>query len=51
MKPVSMQERWRNRPLNRTIVKAAVAYMLFEVLFICALPSRTAPSLQKLQTH
>jgi rare lipoprotein A (peptidoglycan hydrolase) len=49
MKPVSMQERWRNRPLNRPIVKAAVAYTLFVVLFISALPSRTAPSLQEQQ--
>jgi rare lipoprotein A len=49
MKPVSMQERWRNRPVNCPIVKAAVTYAIFVVLFICALPSRTAPPLQEQQ--
>jgi rare lipoprotein A (peptidoglycan hydrolase) len=49
MKLLSMQERWRNRPLNCPIVKAAVGYTLFVVLFICAVPSRTAPSPQEQQ--
>jgi rare lipoprotein A len=47
VKPVSMHERWRNRPLNCRIIKAAVAYTLFVVQFIYALPSRTAPPLQE----
>jgi rare lipoprotein A len=49
MKPVSMQESWGSRPLNCPIVKAAVEYTLFVVLFVCVLPSRTAPSLQEQQ--
>ena len=51
MKLLSMQERWRNRPLNCRIVKAALAYTLFVVLFICAVPSRTAPSIQEQQNQ
>ena len=47
MKPVSMQEKGRIRPLNCHIVEAAVAYTLFVVLFVCALPSQIAPSLQE----
>jgi peptidoglycan lytic transglycosylase len=49
MKPVLIHERWRNRPLNCRIVKAAVAYTLSVALFICAFPSRTAPSLREQQ--
>jgi rare lipoprotein A (peptidoglycan hydrolase) len=49
MKPVSMQESWGSCPLNCPIIKAAVEYTLFVVLFVCVLPSRTAPSLQEQQ--
>jgi rare lipoprotein A (peptidoglycan hydrolase) len=49
MRPVSMRERWDNRPLNCPVAKEAVAYPLFVVLFICVSPSRTAPSLQEQQ--
>jgi rare lipoprotein A (peptidoglycan hydrolase) len=51
MKPESMQQRWRNRPLTCRIVKAALAYTLFVMLFICAVPSRTAPSIQEQQNQ